>query len=88
MITSAQYTVDGVAIKIVATAIGHRTAMIHNHGSHPVYLNGANTVSTTTGFYVDKECGIVSVKVSPDEELWAICAADQTVTVTVLLTDE
>lgn len=88
MITSAKYTVDGVPIKIVASDIGHRVAMIHNQGSHPMYVNGANTVSEATGFYVDKACGIVYVNVAPDEELWALCAGGNTVIVTVLLTDE
>lgn len=88
MITSASYTVDGTPIKIVPSDIGHRVAMIHNIGSHPIYLNGANTVSAATGFYIDKACGVVPVKVAPDEELWALCAGGNTVTVTVLLTDE
>lgn len=88
MITSAQYTIDGVAIKIVATAIGHRTAVLNNFGSHPLYVNGADTVTSSTGFYLDKASGPVNVKIAPDEELWAIAGAGTTTTVSVMLTDE
>lgn len=88
MITSAQYTVDGTPIKILSTAIGHRTAVIHNIGSKAAFLSGSNTVSVSNGFYFDKAAGVVYVKVSPDEELWALAETGQTTTVTVLVTDE
>lgn len=88
MITSSQYTIDGVAVKLVASAIGHRKVIVHNFGSHNVYMNGADTVTTSTGFVLDKAAGPITVVVAPDEELWGICLAGQTTTVAVLVTDE
>ena len=85
MIASAQYSVDGTAVKIATSGQGYRTVHVHNIGNAAIYLNGASTVSTSTGFYVDKAAGPQVYLLAPQDEMWAI-AGGTAQTVTVLIT--
>lgn len=71
MMTSAQYEIDGVAIKISATSQTPRHVYIYAK-SGTLYLNGANTVTALTGLEIDKAAGIVKIEMDSDDELWCI----------------
>lgn len=86
MISSAQYSVDGTAVKIAESTVGMKKAYVHVVGNQIVYL-GKSNVTSTTGLYVDKNAGIVTITLAKNDELWAIAAAGQTETVTVLIGD-
>ena len=85
MITNAHYAIDGTAVKIVPTGIGHRTAHIASLGNTTVYLGGSNTVTSSNGYAYSKALGEHNVILGPLDELWAICAGGQTETVTVMV---
>lgn len=82
MMASAQYAVDGTAIKISATSQTPRHVYIHP-ASGNIYINGANTVTTTNGLFIDSGSGVVMIQMDADDELWAV-ASGGTHTVTVL----
>ena len=82
MITSAQYSVDGTAVKIVATNQGFRNVSIHPTTSGSIYIGPAG-VTTSTGFLIDNATGPYSLLVAPQDEIWAT-AASGTKTVTVI----
>ena len=85
MITSAQYSIDGTAVRIATTGEGYRDVHVHNIGNGAVYLNGANTVTTANGFYVDKGAGPQVFHIAPQDEMWAIAGGTaQTVTVLIV----
>lgn len=85
MITSAQYSIDGTAVRIAAAANGYRQVHVHVIGNAAIYVNGTNNVTTTNGFYIDKNAGPQNFQVGPHEELWAI-AGGTPQAVTVLIT--
>jgi hypothetical protein len=85
MIASAQYSVDGTAVKIAASGYGYRTVHVHNIGNAAIYVNGASSVTTSTGFYIDKGAGPQLYLLAPQDELWCI-AGGTAQTVTVLIT--
>jgi len=85
MITSAQYSIDGTAIKIAGTNQGYRDVHVHNIGNAAIYVNGASSVTTSTGFYIDKAAGPQVFHIGPQDELWCITGASAQ-TVTVLIT--
>lgn len=82
MISTAQYSVDGVAIKIVAASQTPKDVIVHVENSAIVYL-GASTVTGTTGLLADKTAGPISMQLDAEDELWAI-AKSGTHVVTVL----
>lgn len=82
MMQSAQYSIDGTAVKISATSQTPRNVYIHCV-SGTLYLNGSNAVTASTGMLIDKAAGIVSIQMDNDDELWAISSSG-THTVTVL----
>ena len=83
MIASAQYSVDGTAVKIAAANEGYRDVYPHVTSNGAIYI-GAAGVTTTTGLYIDKNSGIPSFRLNPQDELYAI-AASGTETVTVMV---
>ena len=85
MIASAQYSIDGTAVKIAAAADGYRDVHVHVVGNAAVYINGTSAVTTSTGFYLDKGAGPQVFHIGPLEELWGI-AGGTAQTVTVLIT--
>lgn len=82
MMQSAQYAVDGTAVKISATSQTPRHVYIHM-ASNDVYIGASNAVTASTGMLVDKAAGIVFIQMDNDDELWAISGTG-THTVTVL----
>lgn len=85
MITSAQYSVDGTAVKIASAGYGYRNVHVHNIGNAAIYLNGSSSVTTSTGFYVDKAAGPQVFMLAPQDEMWAI-GTGIPVSVTVIIT--
>lgn len=82
MMQSAQYAVDGTAVKISATSQTPRHVYIHAvTGS--LYLNGSSAVTASTGMLIDKAAGVVLIQMDSDDELWCISGTG-THTVTVL----
>lgn len=82
MIISAQYSIDGTAVKISATSQTPRHVYIHAL-SGTVYINGSSAVTSSTGLYVDSGSGVIKIEMDSDDELWAI-AGGGTHTVSVL----
>ena len=68
---------------IVPAWIGWREIMLHNIGNGIVYL-GSSAVTTSTGFYVDKEAGVMRVQLPPNETIYGITSTG-TETMSVLL---
>lgn len=82
MITSAQYSVDGTAVKISATSQTPRHVYIHP-SSGTVYVSGTNTVTSSTGLRIDNGTGVTKIEMDSDDELWCI-AGTGTHVVTVM----
>lgn len=82
MITSAQYAIDGIAIKISATSQTPRHVYVHAK-SGTLYLNGSDSVTSSTGLEIDNATGITMIEMDSDDELWCISGGG-THTVTVL----
>lgn len=87
MITSAQYAVTDTAVKVAASAVGHRTAHLAPVGNTTVYLSGTNAVTSSNGYGLNKSLGQHDIMLGPGEELWAVCASGQTETLTVLISE-
>jgi hypothetical protein len=68
---------------IVPAWIGWREIMLHNIGNGIVYL-GNSTVTTSTGFYVDKAAGVMRIQLPPNETIYGITSTG-TETMSVLL---
>ena len=68
---------------IVPAWIGWREIMLHNIGNGIVYL-GSSAVTTSTGFYVDKEAGVLRIQLPPNETIYGITSTG-TETMSVLL---
>ena len=75
MITTNQYSIDGTAVKIVAKSETGKKVYIHATVTGSLYINGANTVTSATGFLIDKASGIFSTQVGPEDEIWGITSA-------------
>jgi hypothetical protein len=50
-------------------------------------LSGSNQVTSSNGYGLNKSLGEHDVLLGPADELWAICAAAQTETLTVLISE-
>lgn len=72
MIATAQYTIDGTAVKIVAKSEVPKIVAVHAVTNGNLFINGANTVTSSTGFLVDKQAGIFNVEIGAEDELWGI----------------
>jgi hypothetical protein len=83
MITSAQYSVGGTAVKIASADGGYRDVHVHNVGNGAIYL-GTSAVTTSTGFYLDKGAGPQVFRLDPQDDLWAVASGTQTVTVLIV----
>lgn len=71
MIQSAQYSIDGTAVKISAASQTPRHVYIHvTVGT--LYINGSNAVTVNTGLLLDKAAGVTLIQMDSDDELWAI----------------
>lgn len=87
MITSAHYAIASTAVKIAGTGVGHRMVHVAPIGNTTVYCGGSSAVTSSTGYALNKTAGQHDFLLGPADELWAICAAAQTETVTVLTTE-
>lgn len=85
MITNAHYAITSTPTKIVATGIGHRTAHLAALGNSTIYLGGANTVTSSNGYAYTKALGEHDFILGSLDELWAVCANEQTETLTVMV---
>lgn len=82
MMSSAQYSIDGIAIKISATSQTPRHVYVHAL-SGQLFLNGSSAVTPSTGLLLDSGASVVMFEMDSDDELWAI-ANGGTHTVSVL----
>jgi len=80
---STQTSVTTTATLLVASSTVNRNIVIHSASTTDVYL-GASTVSTSTGFLLEKNDGPLTVTVPAGETLHGIVSTG-TETVTVLL---
>lgn len=81
IVSSAQYSVDGTAVKIVAAnEVGRH---VYLHCANDTYIAPTNAVTSSTGFLVDKGAGVVMIQLDANDELWAI-AGSSTHTVYVM----
>lgn len=87
MITSAQYAIGTTAVKVASSPAGFRTVHIAPVGNTTVYIGGSNQVTSTTGYGLNKALGEHDIIISAGDELWAICHAGQSETVTVLISE-
>lgn len=71
MMSSAQYSVDGIAVKISATSQTPRHVYVHAL-SGSLFVNGSNTVTSSTGLFIDSGTGVVMIQMDNDDELWCI----------------
>jgi hypothetical protein len=83
IVTTAQYTVGTTAAQITASDGVNRQITIHAIGNSAVYLGASSAVTTSTGFYIDKNAGPLQIEIDGNDELWAISSASSQV-VTVL----
>ena len=83
-LTTNQYSVDGTAVLLVADSPSGIRVTLHNTDQgNPVYINGASTVSSVTGFRIDAK-QVVQLTLNASEQLWGICGAGQTAVVAIL----
>lgn len=82
MMSSAQYSIDGTAVKISATSQTPRHVYVHAL-SGSIFLDGSSSVTHLTGLFIDSGTGVVKIEMDNDDELWAI-ANGGTHTVSVL----
>ena len=71
MMTSAQYSIDGTAVKISAASQTPRHVYVHPK-SGTLYLNGSSSVTASNGLEIDNSLGIVMIQMDSDDELWCI----------------
>ena len=84
MITTAQFSVDGTAVKLVSTSQVPKMVTIHDTTNGNLFINGTSAVTSTTGLLVDKLTGPFTFEIGPNDEVWAIAAAG-THTVSVMV---
>ena len=75
IISTAQYAVDGVAVKLVAATPAPKIVYIHALITGSLYINGSSAVTSATGFLIDKASGIFTMQVDADDEVWGISGA-------------
>ena len=78
-----QTTVTTTATLIVDEDSTNREVIIHAVGNGIVYLGGSD-VTTSTGFYLDKDAGPLRVQLLPKEKIYGIVSVN-TELVTALL---
>ena len=83
---STQTSVTTTATLLVAADNVNRQVYIHAASNTAIYLGGS-TVTTSTGFILEKDDGYLALNIPIGETLYAIVATG-TETVTVLLPNE
>ena len=74
IIGTAQYSVDGTPVKIVATNEVGRVVYINCKTNEDIYIGPSNTVSTTTGLFHAKSAPTLQVQIDANDEIWCVCA--------------
>lgn len=83
-LASNNYTIDGTAVLISNdSASGCRITLHNTDQGTPVFINGASTVTSVTGFRIDAK-QIVQLTLNPSEQLWGICSTGQSAVVSVI----
>ena len=72
ILSTAQYSVDGTPIKIVAANEVPRNVWINCTTNENFYIGPNNTVSTTTGFFVSKSAADLQIELDANDEVWAV----------------
>jgi len=83
IVSTAQYSVDGTPVKIVAANEVPRNVWINCTTNENFYIGPTNSVSTTTGFFVAKTAADLQIQLDANDELWAVTASG-THTISVL----
>lgn len=83
---STQTSVTTAATLLVASDNVNRQIYIHSISNTAIYLGGS-TVTTSTGFLLEKDDGYLAVTIPMNETLYAIVSTG-TETVTVLLPND
>ena len=87
MISSAQYAIAATAVKVASAKAGHQMVHLVPIGNTTVYIGGTSAVTSSTGYALNKTVGDHDIYIGPGDELWAICAGEQTETLTVLIAE-
>jgi len=82
MASSKQLTVTATAQILIESYGENRKVLIHNANSHQCWLGGSN-VSTTNGFYFDKNTSL-TLDVPIKSVIYAVTENAQTTTLSVL----
>ena len=83
IIGTAQYSVDGTPVKIVATNEVGRVVYINCKSNEDIYIGPSNTVSTTTGLFHSKAAPTLQLQIDANDEIWCVTATG-THTITVM----
>ena len=75
IISTQQLAIDGVAVKMVGVTDAPKVVYIHCVVGGSLYINGSSSVTTSTGFLIDKAVGVFTVEIGADDEIWGITAA-------------
>lgn len=72
ILSTAQYSVDGTPIKIVAANEVGRHVYVNCTTNSDFYIGPTNSVSSTTGFFVAKTAADLMIQMDANDELWAV----------------
>ena len=83
-LTTNQYAINATATLVVDQSASGVRCTLHNiDQGNPVYVGASSSVTSVTGFRMDAKDKL-QVTLNPSEQLWAICAANQTATLAVV----
>ena len=83
-LTSNQYSVTSTPTLLVDQSPSGVRVTLHNlDQGNPVYINGASSVSTVTGFRIDAK-QIVQFDLNPSEQLWGVTSPNTSSTVAII----
>ena len=83
-LSTNQYAVNNTATLVCDQSASGARVTIHNiDQGNAIYVGGGSTVSSVTGFRLDAKDKF-QFDLNPSEQLWAICAPNQTATLAVV----
>lgn len=83
---AAQLTVNTTAIQVITAVAGDVEAWVEvtsGVGADAVYLGGNSSVTTSNGFRLQDTDNILTMKLRPGDELWAIASGARPVNVLI-----
>jgi len=80
MINTTQVSLGTTAAKLVDASQVAKVVIVHNIGNGAVYLSGTSSVSSSTGFYIDKAAGPLQIQLASGDELWGVAASGTHIT--------